>query len=737
MANKYEHILSPIKLGNVTLKNRLLHSKCVPSGLNDLDAMGYFYENFARKGAATITMGVGAWPDCEGRRSSMTPLDMENPNTRAAFADIVKRCHKYGALCGASLMNVEPQYVAISDTPNWNDIPKNGDYSRNFSNKRGISLERLEGMINDIVFQCTELKSLGFDMVTIYLSYRGSILACSLSPLLNQRTDKYGGPTMKDRATLSLEVFRRIKEACGQDFLIEAQISAVEEEPGYTLEDFLDYAQLCEGLVDIFQLRGYEGSSTHVNGYIYEKDKPLNLKYAEAFKKRGIKALVSPVGGFTDLELIEKWIAEGKTDCVSMARGFICDEDFDKKLIEGRGSDMTPCLLCNSCHGGTCSVNPKAGYLHLLTDVKPAASSKKVAVIGGGPAGMRAALIADSRGHRVTLFEKSNALGGQLKIAGYPAFKWPLKNFNNWLIGEVMKSGVDVKLNTAATPKLISDGGYDAVILALGSKPAKIPVPGADKDFVWTVDSVFGHEAELGKNVVVVGGQASGREAALYLAECGHKVTMLTRSYAALFDDAHAKLACEQRFLHEPNFSYIEHASTKEIGDGYVIAEIKNGMPTMQMEGGGRNGPVGGFDGAQPGDPGYYGPAPMGGPDGPGGHGGPGGPGGPDEGTSLPHAINVSTIGGRKPPETNSSAREHFPMGFGMFGGKPDESKITIETRRIEFDSLVVSGGRTPLSEESKAFQALAPEVYIIGDNITPGDVKACTSTAYAAAMAL
>lgn len=721
---KYSNILEPIKIGNVTLKNRLFSAKCIPSSQEDFEASMAFYEDFARKGAATVTFAVGTWPNCEGKRSGMSSLKMDDPETAEGFRKMVERVHSYGALCSASLMNVEPQDVAISDTPNWNEIPRNGDYSRNFSNKWGISLERLEGMLDDFVFACKELQKLGFDMVTIYMSYRGGILACSLSPLLNQRTDKYGGPTMADRASLTIELFRRIKEACGQDFLIEAQISALEEEPGYTVEDFLDYAQMCEGLVDIFQLRGYEGSTTHLNGYNCPKGEPLNLKYAEAFKKRGIKAIVSPVGGFTSLDDIDRFIAEGKTDAVHIARGFIADEDYGEKLMEGRGIDVTPCLLCNGCHGGTCAVNPEAGYQHLLKGGVPAPEKlKNVAVVGGGPAGMRAALIAAKRGHKVTLFEKTGSLGGQLKCAMYPEFKWPLNDYRAWLIREVEKSDVKVLLNTAADESNLT--GFDAIIAAPGSAPAIIPVPGADSDKVWKVDDVFGNEEKLGKNVVVVGGAASGRETALYLAECGHKVTMLTRSMANLFDDMHAKRACEIRFETNENFEVIEFAETKEIGDGYVICDVKRDVIKPKDE----------FNGGQDGEPGS-------GPLDPGGHNhddGPGGPGGPGggmpgmEAASLPVAVNVSTMGGRVAPEVKAGGHPHG-MGM-MFGSGPDFSKSYVETVKLEFDSIVVSGGRNSCSTE--LYKSLAPEVYVIGDAVTPGDVKNCTSTAYAAAMAL
>ena len=201
---KYEHLLAPLKIGNVTLKNRILGSKCVSSDNMEPPLSGPFYEHLARNGAAWVCVGVGAYPDCEGNYSKMAPCHMDDPKAMADYREIVEKIHRHGSLASASLMAIEPQNVNISDTPNWDEIPMTGDYSQNLFNKPGISPERLEGMIQDFVHASVELQKLGFDGVTVYASYRGSILACSLSPLLNQRTDKYGGKTMADRATLTL-----------------------------------------------------------------------------------------------------------------------------------------------------------------------------------------------------------------------------------------------------------------------------------------------------------------------------------------------------------------------------------------------------------------------------------------------------------------------------------------------------------------------------------------------------
>lgn len=711
MSNKYSHILSPVKIGNITLKNRLLNSKCVSSDNMEPELSGPFYEHLARNGAALVCIGVGALPDCEGKYSRMAPCHMDEPKVREQYMEIVRKVHAQGSLCTASMMAIEPQDVNISETPNWDEIPMTGDYSNNLFNKPAISPERLEGMIQDFVNASVEYQKMGFDGVTIYASYRGSILACSLSPWLNQRTDKYGGKTMAERATLTLEIYRRIKEACGQDFLIEAQISA-EEEGGYTVEDWLTYCQLCEGLVDIFQVRGWDGSFTHVNSHNLDKENPWNLQFAEAFKKRGIKALVSPVGGFRDPDLIEKFIAEGKTDCVSMARALICDEHYIKKIQAGQGEDLTPCLLCNGCHGSFCAVNPYAGYHHMLDRMfTPTGIKKKVAVVGGGPAGLRAALFAAEQGHQVTVYEKSGVLGGQLKFADYVSFKWNLKDYKDWLVREIGKSGVTVHLNTEATPEMLKGQGYDVVIAAMGSTAKNIPVPGADAPGVWLAEDVFGREQELGKNVVVIGGGATGKEAALYLAKAGHHTTMVTRSQAKLYDDPHSKRATELDFENEPNFHYIEHAATLAVKPDEVTLDVTLNYPhvdpmfaMMFME---------------------------------------------MQEQKTPQVMPNSRPEGfppRKEPFDPHAADEAAKNGEGQIGpegpgGPPpmpepvDESKLPHETRVIPCDSVVISGGRQAVDAE--AFRGVAPEFCVIGDCLYPSDIRNCNNTAFAAVMQL
>ena len=229
-------------------------------------------------------------------------------------------------------------------------------------------------------------------------------------------------------------------------------------------------------------------------------------------------------------------------------------------------------------------MNPYAGYHHLPQPIIPGSGQKKkVAILGGGPAGLRAALFAAERGHDVTLYEKSDKLGGQLKFADHVSFKWNLKDYKDWMIREIEKSPVNVQLNTAATPELLKDAGYDVIIAAMGSTAQSIPVSGADAQGVWLAEDVFGREAELGHKVLVIGGGDTGKEAALYLAKAGHDTTMVTRKQAKLFEDLHAKRATELDFENEPNFHFIEHAKTVAVTPTQVTLDVTLGVPHQDV----------------------------------------------------------------------------------------------------------------------------------------------------------
>jgi len=580
-SSRYSHLLSPIKIGNVVLKNRMMATRSLPSHMLGpetfpTDPVMSHIANVARNGAAVVTL-------------SPEKFNLDDSGVQNYVAQLTDAIHFYGAKANVCLTQFqEPRGYSISDiTP-----PVFSGQMRYFmfGQSKEMPVDMIHKMNEDFAKLAKRYQALGFDMACIYMSYRSSIFACSLSPALNKRTDQYGG-SLENRARIIIELCQAIKKACGQDFLIEAQVSGEEEAGGYTLEDLVKYAKLWEGYIDILQLRGWDIPSSHPMGYNSKKGKPLTLRYAEAVKKSGAKIVVAPVGGYQDPELNEEFIASGKTDMIAMARSFICDPEYGQKAYEGRGEDVVPCILCNKCHGNiqtpnldVCSVNPKLGFAHKIDRMIAApAASRKVAVIGGGPAGMKAAITAAERGHKVTLFEKSDTLGGLLRHADFASFQWPLKDYKDYLIRQVKKSGIELRLSTNATPEMIKAKKYEAVLVAVGAEPVIPNIPGADGGKVYNVVDVFGNEKALGKNVVVIGGDLMGAETGMYLAENGHAVTVLTSSKELMKSEgSHQDI---DLYKDMKNFSFVTEAVTKGISDGKVTyVDAKGAEKSIQAD---------------------------------------------------------------------------------------------------------------------------------------------------------
>ncbi|MBN1627840.1 MAG: FAD-dependent oxidoreductase [Deltaproteobacteria bacterium] len=570
--NRYSHLLSSLKIGNVVLKNRMFSTKALPHYLQGpetfpADATISHYANVAKNGAAVVTV---------------SRVNLEERGIQNYVAQIADAIHFYGAKANVALtQSAEPRGYNISDiTPD----PSAPMERYRIMEGKEMPVDMIQKMIEDFAASAKSYKDLGFDMACIYMSYRSSIFANSLSPAMNKRTDQYGG-SLKNRARLTIELCQAIKKACGQDFLIDCQISGEEEPGGYTIEDVVKYSKLWEGSVDILQLRGYDGVSSHPMGYNSKKDEPLTLHYAEAVKKSGAKIITMPVGGFQYLDLIEEWIASGKTDMVGMARAFICDPEYGKKAYEGRGEDVAPCIRCNKCHGNShapnldvCSVNPKLGLAHKIDRMIDApTASRTVAVIGGGPAGMKAAIVAAERGHKVTLYEKDSTLGGLLRHSDFYSFQWPLKEYKNYLIHQVNKKGVEVLLNTEAAPDMIKAKGYDAVLFAIGAEPIIPKIPGVDGSNVYNVAIVYGKEKLLGKNVVFVGGGLIGTQTGMYLVENGHKVTILASGKQLIEMEGPHQGIPTDTYQNMNNFSYILEATATRISEGKVFYKDRAG----------------------------------------------------------------------------------------------------------------------------------------------------------------
>lgn len=310
-----------------------------------------------------------------------------------------------------------------------------------------------------------------------------------------------------------------------------------------------------------------------------------NVHRAENIKK-AVKIPVTCVGSVIDLEMADKIIAEGKADIVAMGRAHIADPEIVNKTYRGELDDIRPCLRCNVCGERPkdflpvrCAVNPVIGREVEYRYLRPAERKKKVIIVGGGPVGMEAAIIASSRGHQVTLYEKKEELGGTLRIAASPSFKIDMKRYLNWIIKKTQKSSVEVKLLVEATADPIKDIKPDVVIVAVGAEPIIPDIPGIKKPIVVWAGDVDTGKAPIGKTVVVVGAGLTGCETALHLAQQGRKVKIIDmiEEQEIAKDTSFVNRITLIELLHQGDVEFKTEVKLQEITDKGVIVTDKKG----------------------------------------------------------------------------------------------------------------------------------------------------------------
>jgi thioredoxin reductase len=350
----------------------------------------------------------------------------------------------------------------------------------------------------------------------------------------------------------------------------------------------VESARALEGKVDIILMKGSGSAGASWETSKYEEGP--SYYYAKAIKEAGVDVITIIGSGLHDPVKNDEYIASGATDMVAMTRPLFADMELVKKVSSGRVDDVTPCVQCQNCHAESmlegphfarCTVNPKwATPIYKLKNIEEPLAKKKVAVIGGGPAGMKAAITAAERGHAVTLYEKEKVLGGLQRYTDHTPWVWTYKNYKDYLVGQVKKAGVDVKLGTAATRDMIKSKGYDTVLVATGADIVKSRMKGADADNVFDIMTAYTNRKKLGKNVVFIGAGKFGTEAALSMALDGYKVTVLSPGPDMIDPEdigPHNVTAQTNLYRNHSNFTYHLEAMVKSISGGKVTYTDKDG----------------------------------------------------------------------------------------------------------------------------------------------------------------
>jgi NADPH-dependent 2,4-dienoyl-CoA reductase/sulfur reductase-like enzyme len=423
----------------------------------------------------------------------------------------------------------------------------------------------------------------GLDGVLVHAAH-GYLLNQFLSPLTNRRTDAYGG-SLENRLRMVLEVLAAIRAAVGPAYPVGIRLSVDEYMPGgLRLEESLAIVRQLDqsGLVDYLDIGSgvdydWPSRGRHYPAMYWPEATWVHLAAAV---KAAVGIPVSCAGRIRDPDQAEALLAAGQIDLVQMARALIVDPEWPRKAAEGRVEDIRPCLYVSSgCYGRlyrglpiSCVQNPTVGRERELAGLARAPRSRRVVVVGGGPAGMETARVAAERGHAVVLFERADRLGGQIQTAARAPGRGELLRGVAWLERQLARAGVDVRLGVEADRARVLGERPGAVVVATGSDPAPLDVPGGDDPRVVTVREILDGRAWAGREVVVIDGlgRLAAASAADHLAAAGHAVTLVARDYAVGFNIDHTTRPAVERRLREGRVRFLTGTEVIAFSGGAV-----------------------------------------------------------------------------------------------------------------------------------------------------------------------
>ena len=527
-------ILQPIEVGGQTFKNRIMFPPLTTgyekNGMISEQDMG-FYTRLAKGGVGYIVLG------------DVAPINSFSPTPKLfddsqipAFKALADSVHAYGTKLGVQLFHPEYDVDAINSLfmqKKFDEMRQRLHHDMMFFTDE-VSEEMLMAIIDKMCACAVRAQKAGVDVIQIH---GDRLNGCLCSTRMNHRTDKFGG-SLENRVRFARMLTRAIRKAV-PDMIIDYKLSIVTPQRGKGGIDEADAVQFAQWLVEDGVDMLHVAQANHT-GNMADTIPPMGVQPYGFFVKiagdikKAVNVPVSAVGRIVDAEMAARVIESGMADIVAMGRPLLADPDWGTKIAAGKACDIRRCISCNKgCTDAiqnrqflSCVLNAENGYENTRS-IQPAAQKKKIAVLGGGPAGLEAARVAALRGHDVTLFEKTTSLGGQLNIACVPPRKEEMRRAAQDLIHAVCNAGVHLCIGQTRTAEQLKDAGFEAVINAVGAHSAAPRIPGIDSVNVADAWKVLAGEQQVYGTVAVIGGGMVGCETAEYLAARGCKVSVI------------------------------------------------------------------------------------------------------------------------------------------------------------------------------------------------------------------
>ena len=527
-------ILQPIEVGGQTFKNRIMFPPLTTgyekNGMISEQDMG-FYTRLAKGGVGYIVMG------------DVAPINSFSPTPKLfddsqipAFKALADSVHAYGTKLGIQIFHPEYDVDAINSLfmqKKFDEMRQRQHHDMMFFTDEA-SEEMLMSIIDKMCACAVRAQKAGVDVIQIH---GDRLNGCLCSTRMNHRTDKFGG-SLENRVRFARMLTRAIRKAV-PDMVIDYKLSIVTPQRGKGGIDEADAVQFAQWLVEDGVDMFHVAQANHT-GNMADTIPPMGVQPYGFFVKiagdikKAVNVPVSAVGRIVDADMAARVIESGMADIVAMGRPLLADPDWGTKIAAGKACDIRRCISCNKgCTDAiqnrqflSCVLNAENGYENTRS-IQPAAQKKKIAVLGGGPAGLEAARVAALRGHDVTLFEKTTSLGGQLNIACVPPRKEEMRRAAQDLIHAVCNAGVHLCMGQTRTAEQLKDAGFEAVINAVGAHSAAPRIPGIDSVNVADAWKVLAGEQQVYGTVAVIGGGMVGCETAEYLAARGCKVSVI------------------------------------------------------------------------------------------------------------------------------------------------------------------------------------------------------------------